>query len=415
MESIKNVYKIGNGPSSSHTMGPKNAAQKFKETYKDADQYIITLCGSLALTGKGHLTDWIIKQTLKGSNTKIIFDKKSHCNYHPNTMILEAYKNDEKISEWEVYSIGGGDIEIKGQKSNEKNIDVYDLEKMTDIQDYCNKNKLELIDYIYGKEDATLKPYLQDVWNAMQNAIHEGLEAEGIIPGKLGLNRKAKRIYNSQKSMVNEEIRRNKLITSYAYAVSEQNASGGVIVTAPTCGSCGILPAVLYYAKIEYSISDEKIINALAIAGLIGNLVKKNASVSGAECGCQAEVGTACSMAAAAYAYIMDYSLEQIEEAAEIGMEHHLGLTCDPILGYVQIPCIERNAVSAIRAIDAANLAFLIDDGAHIISFDTVVDTMYQTGKDLGEHYRETSKGGLAKKYVRNKFYNPNLSEDNDN
>lgn len=275
MESIKNVYKIGNGPSSSHTMGPKNAAQKFKETYSDADQYIITLCGSLALTGKGHLTDWIIKQTLNGSNTKIIFDKKTNCSYHPNTMILEAYKNEKKISEWEVYSIGGGDIEIKGKKSNEVNSDVYDLERMTDIQDYCNKNNIELIDYIYRKEDITLKSYLQDVWNAMQNAIHEGLEAEGVIPGKLGLHRKAKRIYNSQKSMVNEEIRRNKLLTSYAYAVSEQNASGGVIVTAPTCGSCGILPAVLYYAKVEYNISDEKIINALAIAGLIGNLVKK--------------------------------------------------------------------------------------------------------------------------------------------
>ena len=251
--------------------------------------------------------------------------------------------------------------------------------------------------------------FLATVWNKMQESINTGLSIEGTLPGKLKLERKAKFIYNNKLEDETEELKRTRLLTAYAYSVSETNASGGEIVTAPTCGSCGVLPAVLYYEKKTNNYTDEEIINALATAGIIGNLVKQNASISGAECGCQAEVGTACSMAAAACAELHNLSLSQIENAAEIAMEHHLGLTCDPIYGYVQIPCIERNAVAAIRAIDACNMARIINSRKQKISFDMVVDTMYETGKDLSKHYRETSEGGLAKKYCRNKFYNTEL------
>ena len=245
----------------------------------------------------------------------------------------------------------------------------------------------------------------------MKNGIEIGLKEEGIIPGRLEIPKKAKNLYEENIENETAELKRTRLLTAYAYATSEQNASGGIIVTAPTCGASGVLPAVLYYLYKEENIPEDKIIEGLAVAGLIGNLVKTNASISGAECGCQAEIGTACSMAAAGYAYIKGFSTDVIESAAEIAMEHHLGLTCDPIYGYVQIPCIERNAVAAIRAIDSANMASLLYKDSKI-SFDLVVETMYETGKDLSGHYRETSKGGLAKKYCRNKFYNDNLSEE---
>ena len=406
MKSIRNIYKIGNGPSSSHTMGPKKASILFKEEFIEADNYVITLMGSLALTGKGHLTDKIIKEVFYDKNIKIVFDIETKCDYHPNTMTLEALKNGSSIGYWKVYSIGGGEIEIDG--NNEKIIDdeIYELNSFTDIETYCINNNITLDKYIYEREKSDFKQYLKQVWNAMKTSINKGLNDEGVLPGKLEIQRKAKKIFNNIMPNETPDIRKNRLLMDYAYSVCEENAGGGIIVTAPTCGSCGILPAVLYYAMKEKNISEEKIIDGLAVAGLIGNLIKTNASISGAECGCQAEVGSACSMAAAAYAFLNDYSISKIESAAEIAMEHHLGLTCDPVDGYVQIPCIERNGAAAIRAIDSSIMSYLINMSG-MISFDTVIDTMYETGKDLNSHYKETSTGGLAKKYCRNKFYNP--------
>ena len=407
MQSLKELYKIGNGPSSSHTMGPKRAVKLFKNTYKEVDKFIVYLYGSLASTGKGHLTDYIIKETLKPIKVDIIFDTKFKCEVHPNTMDIIAYKSNNEIAKWRVYSVGGGSIRIEGEKK-QKIPNIYKLHTLKGIKKYCIEKNMTLYDYVYEVEGIKIKKYLKDIWQAMKNAVEQGIKTEGVIPGKLKIKRKAKYLYQNSSNIIDKQGSRTSLISSYAYAVSETNASGGVIVTAPTCGASGVLPAVLYYLQKEYKYTDEEIINSLAVAGLIGNLVKTNASISGAECGCQAEVGTACSMAAAACAQLMDLNLNKIEIAAEIAMEHHLGLTCDPIYGYVQIPCIERNAVAALRAIDAANLSKILQEEAKI-SFDLVVKTMYETGKDLSSHYRETSKGGLAKKYCRNKFYNTEI------
>lgn len=408
MQSLKELYKIGNGPSSSHTMGPKRAAKMFKEKNKEADKFKVKLYGSLALTGKGHLTDYIILETLKPTETEIEFDTKMECKVHPNTLDIIAYKNDEVIDQMRFYSIGGGTI--KTHETNEFEIpEIYKLNKFDEIKVYCNQKNINLCEYVYeveGKEE--IKKYLKEVWKVMQEAVIRGLNSTGTIPGRLKLKRKAKSIYDFMLDNETTEIRKSRLLNSFAYAASEENASGGVIVTAPTCGACGVLPAVLYYMKTENNCSDEKIIEGLAIAGLIGNIIKKNASISGAECGCQAEIGTACSMAAAACAYLLGLDIDRIENSAEVAMEHHLGLTCDPVYGYVQIPCIERNAVAASRAVDAAYLSMFL--GKHkSIPFDMVVETMYETGKDLQSHYRETSEGGLAKKYCRNKYYNKEM------
>lgn len=402
MKTLRELYKIGNGPSSSHTMGPKRAAEWFKDKNPEANRFDIYLYGSLAFTGKGHLTDKIIKETLKPIKINIIFDTKFVCDKHPNTMDLIAYKDDQKISQARVYSVGGGAIEVEGQKRAIVP-DIYKLNHMQDIKEYCKENDKDLFDYVVETEGKDIIEFLREIWHTMYNSVKTGIEKEGIIPGKLQLPREAKMIYENTAEDQNPILKRTRLLTSYAHAVSENNASGDIIVTAPTCGASGVLPAVLTYMYEQYNIKEEKIIKALAVAGIIGNLVKTNASISGAECGCQAEIGTACSMAAGATAYLMDLDLEKIDNAAEIAMEHHLGLTCDPIYGYVQIPCIERNAVAALRAVDAANMA-KIATGKRFISFDLVVDTMYETGKDLNSHYRETSKGGLAKKYCRNKY-----------
>lgn len=410
MKSIKELYKIGNGPSSSHTMGPKKAALLLKEKYPTADLYQIILYGSLAFTGKGHLTDKIILEALKPSNVEIIFNKETKELKHPNTMDLIALKNKEELGKFRAYSIGGGSIQIEGEDFQEEK-DIYDFTTYTDIKNNCKEKNISLLEYVYTQEDKDLSEYLKTVWQTMKKTLEEGLEQEGLIPGRLKIPKKAKTLYSKELEKETAELKRTRLLTAYAYATSEQNASGGMIVTAPTCGASGVLPAVLYYLYKQENVNEAKILEGLAIAGLIGNLVKTNASISGAECGCQAEIGTACSMAAAAYAYIKGYSIDVIECVAEIAMEHHLGLTCDPIYGYVQIPCIERNAVAAIRAIDSANMASLLYKDSKI-SFDLVVETMYETGKDLGSHYRETSKGGLAKKYCRNKFYNDNLEEE---
>lgn len=409
MQSLQELYKIGNGPSSSHTMGPKRATEMFKSQYPNADKFKIVLYGSLALTGKGHLTDYIIKKTLEGYEIEIEFDLKTECNIHPNTFDISAYSQGKRLDTWRIYSIGGGTFKIEGSKETIFK-DIYPQKNFQEIKELIQEKHIDLYDYVCQQEGNEITTFLNEVWKAMQNAIKNGLTTTGTIPGKLKLPRKAKKIYENQHELETPDIKKTRLLSSYAYATSEENASGGVIVTAPTCGACGVLPAVLYYMKEEYHVTDEEIVKALAVAGIIGNVVKTNASISGAECGCQAEIGTACSMAAGACAYLLRLDIERIENSAEVAMEHHLGLTCDPIYGYVQIPCIERNAIAAMRAFDAASLSLMLEKRKKI-SFDLVVETMYETGKDLGKHYRETSEGGLAKKYCRNKYFNNEMKE----
>lgn len=408
MQSLKELYKIGNGPSSSHTMGPKRATELFKNQYLHADKFKIILYGSLALTGKGHLTDYIITKTLEGYEVEIEFDTQTECSIHPNTFDILAYKHGKLLDTWRVYSVGGGTFKIEGQEDIvPKNI--YPQKNFQEIKQYIKQKQIDLYDYVClfeGKEEITR--FLNEIWKTMKQTIENGLNATGTIPGKLKLQRRAKKVYENKLAIETADIKRTRLLSGYAYASSEENASGGIIVTAPTCGACGVLPAALYYMKKEYNITDEEIIKALATAGIIGNVVKTNASISGAECGCQAEIGTACSMAAAAIAYLFKLDIDKIENSAEVAMEHHLGLTCDPIYGYVQIPCIERNAIAAMRAFDAATLSLILGKRKKI-SFDLVVETMYETGKDLGKHYRETSEGGLAKKYCRNKYFNKEM------
>ncbi len=390
MKSIKSLYNIGHGPSSSHTIGPERICYDVLRNYK-GDFYKVILYGSLSFTGKGHLTDEIIKKVL--INVEIEFSTQLGLE-HPNTMDIIIYKNNKMIGEERYYSIGGGAIKRKGEEvTKEKN--VYPHYNFEDIKSYCIEENISLYEYVYRFEDESIKDYLKEVWKVMQEAINIGLHTEGYLPGKLKLKRKAKSLLYSQKNKVSIELR---LVSAYAYAVSEVNASGGLVVTAPTCGASGVLPSVLYYLKDVYKYNDQMIYNALATAGIIGNIVKHNGSISGAEAGCQAEVGTACSMAAAAYSQLESGDLSVIEYAAEIALEHHLGLTCDPIDGYVQIPCIERNAVAAHRAINAGELAQLLTSTS-LISFDTIVETMKETGNDLSGNYRETSLGGLAKKY----------------
>ena len=409
MQSLRELYKIGNGPSSSHTMGPKRATEIFKNKHKDATRFEIILYGSLALTGKGHLTDYIIKKTLEGYQVDISFDTKTECKVHPNTFDITAYKNEEKIETWRVYSIGGGTFNIEGKKEVIFE-DKYKEKNFEEIKNVCQEKDIDLYEYVCLNEGENIVDFFKSIWQSMKNTIKLGLEETGTIPGKLKLKRKARDIYNNMYENENESMRQVRLLSSYAYATAEMNACGGVIVTAPTCGACGVLPAVLYYMYKEYNIEESKIIKALGVAGIIGNVIKTNASISGAECGCQAEIGTACSMSAGAVAYLMGLDIDRIENSAEVAMEHHLGLTCDPIYGYVQIPCIERNAVAAMRAFESASLSKLMGKYKSI-SFDLVVDTMYETGKDLQSHYRETSEGGLAKKYCRNKYYNVEMKE----
>ncbi len=398
MFSIKELLKIGNGPSSSHTIGPKEAVKEFKKRYPNCDNTKAILYGSLALTGKGHLTDHIIIKEFLPISCEIKFDIDSP-QPHPNTLELFGYKNNELIGYMKVYSIGGGAIKIEGDP--ERTIEeIYPDNKLRDIIQYCKDYKLRLYEYVDMIEGDDFTNYIENIYNVMMSSIDRGIATTGYLPGKLNIKRKANYLYNQKvpKNMESMELRRRKLV-SYAYAVSEENASGGEIVTAPTCGASGILPACIRYAQETNLFSHEEIINGIKTAGLIGNIVKKNGSISGAEAGCQAEVGTACSMAAAFIVEIQGGSYEQIESASEIALEHHLGLTCDPIEGYVQIPCIERNAVAALRAIDAANLSSYLNNSDSKISFDLVVETMLDTGKDLSYRYRETSEGGLAKNF----------------
>lgn len=398
MKSLEYLYKIGNGPSSSHTMGPKKACQVFLKRYPSCDSYKVTLYGSLALTGKGHLTDYIIKETLKNSivNFDLFTEEK-----HPNTMLIEGFNNENLVGRLKFYSVGGGAIQVEGEALKLEE-DIYSLNSLVEITKYCKENNVSPVDYVNSVEP-NLDEYLDLVLDTMASTLKKGLAATTVIPGKLGLKRKAKLLLeeaNSKQILVDQGTKK---LMAYAYALAEENASGGIVVTAPTCGASGVLPAIIFYLKDIYNTDRKTMRDGLKIAGLIGNLVKQNASISGAEAGCQAEVGTASSMAAAYAAYIFGGDINKIERAAEIALEHHLGLTCDPVDGYVQIPCIERNAVAAISAIEAAKLAIYLDSKDAKISFDMVVSTMLETGRSLPREFRETSQGGLAKTYYGDK------------
>ena len=397
MKSVRNIYKIGIGPSSSHTMGPAFAAERFLLAHPDVERVEVTLYGSLSKTGQGHGTDRAILDTLATIPTEVVFNNEDVELEHPNTLNFKGYKGGEVVADMTFLSIGGGEIRLLGEESGESG-EVYEQESFTEIAEICKHRNIRLSDYVFEHENEDFKTFLLDVWRTMQNAIREGLTHTGELPGGLGVMRKAQRLYNQRHIDESPQTRENRLVCSYAFAVSEQNADCGLIVTAPTCGSCGVLPAVLCYMQEKNGFSDKDIVRALAVAGLVGQIVATNASVSGAECGCQAEIGTACSMAAAGLAELFGMGVDQIEYAAEISLEHHLGLTCDPVCGLVQIPCIERNAVAAMRAINSLSLANFLSDSRKI-SFDLVVETMYQTGIDLLHHYRETSEGGLAKLY----------------
>ncbi len=396
MKSLRELYKIGCGPSSSHTMGPEKAIKLFCESYPTATNFKVVLYGSLALTGKGHGTDTVLKKTCP-KPVEIVFDTQTTNLPHPNTMEIFAYDGQESLGSWKVCSVGGGAISVEGQESITPP-DVYPHNSFEQICAFCRANEITLPQYVERFEGVAIWDYLANVWQTMQRAIERGLVAEGILSGGLGTERKAKILYNAVIPNESYNNHEDRMVCAYAFAVSEENASGGTIVTAPTCGACGVLPAVLKYLQTTKAFDDKGVLEAIATAGIIGNLIKTNASISGAECGCQAEIGSACSMAAAAVGQLYGMTLEQIEYAAENAMEHHLGLTCDPIGGLVQIPCIERNAVAAMRALNAVSLATFLTH-TRKISFDTVVNTMYQTGKDLRTEYRETSEGGLAKNF----------------
>ena len=400
MDSLRFLYRIGNGPSSSHTMAPERAAMLFREHLPQADRFEAVLYGSLAKTGKGHRTDYIIKEVLSPLPTSVSFDTLTSDLAHPNTMVLRGFSRDRLLDSWRVFSLGGGEIQIEGHPELEKieASPLYPHDSYAEIAEYCQKNDLRLWQYVEQMEGAGIYDYLRTCWQTMQKSIREGLETTGALFGGLNVQRKAKYLYNQRHIDESAETRENRLVCSYAFAVSEQNAAAGQIVTAPTCGSSGVMPAVLRYVQEKKGFSENDILHAMATAGIIGNLIKTNASISGAECGCQAEIGTACAMAAAALAELYEMTLDQIEYAAEVSLEHHLGLTCDPIRGLVQIPCIERNAVAAMRAINSVNLANFLS-GTRKISFDLVVKTMYETGKDISKTYKETSEGGLAKLY----------------
>lgn len=398
MKSLKALYRIGVGPSSSHTMGPERITKAFLKAYPDATQYRVTLYGSLAATGRGHGTDEVIRN-LMPAGTPIIFDTLTGGIAHPNTMDITAVYPDRSVTK-RAYSVGGGAIKFEGEPDFEEN-DVYPLNSFREIADYCQERDMRLFDYVRECEGDEIFVYLHKVWKQMKTTIKQGLNASGTLPGGLNIERKAKMLYRQHYIGETPSVMADRLVCAYAYATSEQNAGGGTIVTSPTCGSCGVMPAALKYMQEKHNFSDDKMVEALASGGIIGNLIKTNASISGAECGCQAEIGSSCAMTAAALAELFDMQIEQLEYAAELSIEHHLGLTCDPVKGLVQIPCIERNAVAAMRAINAISISNFLTYTRRV-SFDTIVETMYQTGKDLGSGYRETSESGLAKNFHDN-------------
>ena len=394
MESIREIYKIGHGPSSSHTMGPKKAAERFLANNINAHRFEVVLYGSLAATGKGHLTDKVIEDIFIEYDLKILWEPKTFLPKHPNALTFFAFDNKNNIqNEWNAYSIGGGAIIDDNTELETKA--VYPHKNMADILEWCNQNGKQFWEYVLEFEGEDIWEFVDEVWSVMLVSIKNGLNKNGVLPGTLKLPRKAQSFFVKGQSFATPFKRRSQLF-AYALAVSEENASGGKVVAAPTCGASGVLPAVLNYFKKVYKTDKDSLLRAIATAGLIGNIVKTNASISGAEVGCQGEVGTACAMASAAATQLMGGTIYQIEYSAEMGLEHHLGLTCDPVAGLVQIPCIERNAFAAERAV-SHNTYALMSDGRHRISFDEVVETMYKTGIDMQSKYRETSEGGLAK------------------
>lgn len=397
MITLTELYRIGQGPSSSHTMGPHKAAETFLSRFPEAQAFEVTLYGSLAATGKGHMTDVAILDVLGEERTHVIWLPKEFLPFHPNGMMFRAQGIDGAWSEgWTVFSVGGGALAEEGQKE-EALPDIYKMETATEILNWCQRTGKNYWEYVQECESPEIWDYLQRVWDTMRAAVERGLEHEDVLPGPLNLRRKAVSYYTRAEGY-QASMKSRGLIFAYALAVSEENASGGEIVTAPTCGSCGVLPGVLYHLWKSRNIPNIRILRALATAGLFGNVVKHNASISGAEVGCQGEIGVACAMAAAAATQLFGGTPAQIEYAAEMGLEHHLGLTCDPVCGLVQIPCIERNAYAAARAMDANSYA-MFTDGQHRVSFDKVVEVMKKTGHDLPSLYKETAEGGLAKDY----------------
>ena len=398
MKTLKELYRIGIGPSSSHTMGPRNAAEQFLAKHPEAKSFEVTLYGSLAATGKGHMTDVAIIDTLEPhAPLDLKWEPEIFLPFHPNGMLFKSKdENGHVTDEWTVFSVGGGALAEEGVTAN-ASPDIYEMNKMSQILGWCERTGRSYWEYVQQCEESDIWDYLHEVWKTMQEAVERGLEQEGALPGPLNLRRKAATYYIKANGY-KDNLKSRGLVFSYALAVSEENASGGKIVTAPTCGSCGVVPAVLYHLKKSRDFSEMRMLRALATAGLVGNIVKHNATISGAEGGCQAEVGVACSMAAAAASQLFGGSPAQIEYACEMGLEHHLGMTCDPVCGLVQIPCIERNAYAAARALDS-NIYSAFTDGTHRVSFDKVVEVMKQTGHDLPSLYKETSTGGLAKDY----------------
>lgn len=401
MKSVKSIFKIGKGPSSSHTMGPFKAVTNYIGNHPEAKSLHVTLYGSLAATGKGHLTDKAVEEAAANAGLEVViaWEPKENLPEHPNGMTVASVAEDGSLTDiWTYYSVGGGDIRCMDiELEAEDETEVYEMSTMKEILDWCNRNGKAFWEFVQENEEKTkgFWEHIELVWKTMQKAVERGIDEEGALPGPLNIRRKAGSYYIKADGYGDVQRARG-LIFAYALAVSEENACGGKIVTAPTCGSCGVLPGVLYHLKKVYGFSDQRIIRALATAGIIGNIVKHNASISGAEVGCQGEVGVACAMAAGAITQLMGGSPSQIEYAAEMGLEHHLGLTCDPVCGMVQIPCIERNAYAAARAMDAS-IYSLYTDGRHRVSFDQVVRVMKETGKDLPSLYKETSEGGLAK------------------
>lgn len=391
MNSILEIFKIGYGPSSSHTMGPAKASELFKQKNPNATSYSCTLYGSLALTGKGHLTDYIIRKSFYPNKIDIIFDYHTTFEYHPNAMKFIAYSNATVIDEWLVFSVGGGTISDLKKKNVDGGPILYPHHSMNEILQFCEMNQLTLVDYVRKYESIDLEMRLNQILIQMKKTIQNGIYTDGFLPGSLNVKRKAGLFYRQYISMPSRE----NLVYAYSLASSEENASGGRVVTAPTCGACAVVPAVILNFQVEKQVSDEKLIESLMIAGLIGNIVKTNASISGAEVGCQGEVGVACSMASAALVFLNGGNNNDIEYAAEIALEHHLGMTCDPVDGLVQIPCIERNAVASMQAYNIASYVSLAGN-SHNITFDSVIKVMGETGKDLHAKYRETSTGGLA-------------------
>ena len=396
MESLRELFKIGKGPSSSHTMGPERAAKIIKKRFGENAEYVVDLYGSLSMTGKGHLTDYIIHETL-GENCQVNFCEET-LPFHPNGMVFHIYQDGKLKDDITAYSVGGGSIVWEGEDDfsmSRKN--VYREKSLKEILETLDRNAYSFYDYVMEHENALFVDYLYEILDTMFDCVKRGLEKEGTIPGKLQLPRVAKQMYTQAINLPAGSERETLILSSYAYAVAEENASGQTIVTAPTCGSSGVLPAILYYCYKQLNVEKPRLIKALAVAGVFGNVIKNNASISGADAGCQAEIGSACAMGAALYAWILGFNNSLIEYAAEMGLEHNLGLTCDPVGGYVQIPCIERNGYAALRAIDCAiyakNLGYVRKNK---VSFDAVVNVMKNTGHDLNKAYKETSLGGLA-------------------